>query len=96
MQLPVDRPRPAEPTFRGARIFAQLAPPLIESLRRVAHSQSATLFMVLLGAFKVLLSRYSGKATSFWDRPWRTASEVIIRVDRILCQYSSAPHGSFR
>ncbi len=62
VQLPLDKPRPAESTFRGARLFAQLRRTLTESLRRIAHSEGATLFMVLLGAFKVLLSRYSGQS----------------------------------
>jgi amino acid adenylation domain-containing protein len=62
VEIPSDRPRPLEPTFRGARISDQLQPQLVESLRRVAQSQSTTLFMVLLGAFKVLLSRYSGQS----------------------------------
>ena len=62
MQIPLDKPRPAEPTFRGARLFAQLPPQLTESLRQIAYSEGATLFMVLLGAFKVLLSRYSGQS----------------------------------
>ena len=60
--FPLDKPRPAEPTFRGARLFAQLPPTLTESLRLIARSEGATLFMVLLGAFKVLLSRYSGES----------------------------------
>ncbi|HEY5705995.1 MAG TPA: amino acid adenylation domain-containing protein [Terrimicrobiaceae bacterium] len=62
MQVPLDKPRPTEATFRGARIFTQLSPQLAESLRRIAHAEGATLFMVLLGAFKVLLSRYSGES----------------------------------
>ena len=60
--FPLDKPRPAEATFRGARLVAQLPPMLTESLRRIARSEGATLFMVLLGAFKVLLSRYSGES----------------------------------
>ena len=62
LQIPLDKPRPAEATFQGARLFAQLSPQLTESLRRIARSEGATLFMVLLGAFKVLLSRYSGES----------------------------------
>ena len=60
--VPLDKPRPAETTFRGARIFTQLSPQLVESLRRMAHTEGATLFMALLTAFKVLLSRYSGQS----------------------------------
>jgi non-ribosomal peptide synthetase component F len=62
IQVPLDKPRPAEPTFQGARLFTLLPPQLGESLRRIAHSEGATLFMVLLGAFKVLLSRYGGQS----------------------------------
>ena len=57
--IPLDKPRPAEPTFRGARLSTQLSPQLAESLRGVAQLEGATLFIVLLAAFKVLLSRYS-------------------------------------
>lgn len=59
--VPLDRPRPAETTFRGARIFTVLSPQLVDSVRRTAHAEGATLFMALLAAFKVLLSRYSGQ-----------------------------------
>ena len=59
--IPLDKPRPAEPTFRGARIFSHLTPQLTEALQRLARTEGATLFMVLLAAFKVLLARYSGE-----------------------------------
>ena len=59
--IPLDKPRPAEPTFRGARRFSHLPPELTESLQQLARMDGATLFMVLLAAFKVLLSRYSGE-----------------------------------
>ena len=59
--IPLDKPRPAEPTFRGARIFSHLTPQLTEALQRLARREGATLFMVLLAAFKVLLARYSGE-----------------------------------
>ena len=59
--VPLDKPRPAEPTFRGARIFSHLTPQLTEALQRLARTEGVTLFMVLLAAFKVLLARYSGE-----------------------------------
>ena len=59
--IPLDKRRPAEPTFRGARVFTHLPPELTESLQQLARREGATLFMVLLAAFKVLLSRYSGE-----------------------------------
>ncbi len=59
--IPLDKPRPVEPTFRGARIFSHLTSQLTEALQRLARKEGTTLFMVLLAAFKVLLARYSGE-----------------------------------
>ncbi|MDB4950669.1 MAG: tycC1, partial [Gemmatimonadetes bacterium] len=60
MDLPTDRPRPAVQRYRGAREAIELPRELMERLQAVARAEGATLFMVLLGAFDVLLSRYSG------------------------------------
>ncbi len=56
--LPTDHPRPAVPTHRGAHERIELPAGLLERLRGVGRSEGATLYMVLLGAFQVLLSRY--------------------------------------
>jgi amino acid adenylation domain-containing protein len=60
LELPLDHPRPAVQTYRGAYEQTRLSPELLERLRRVGQGEGATLFMVLLGAFQVLLSRYAG------------------------------------
>jgi len=62
LELPIDRPRPAEQMFRGAWLWRELSGERAERLRSFGRSQRCTLFMVLLGAFDVLLSRYSGQA----------------------------------
>jgi amino acid adenylation domain-containing protein len=62
LDLPTDRPRPPVPTSRGARQTLVLPESLTESLKSIARSEGASLFMVLLAAFKVLLYRYSGQA----------------------------------
>ncbi|WP_236176415.1 non-ribosomal peptide synthase/polyketide synthase [Pseudomonas qingdaonensis] len=59
--LPFDHLRPAIPTQRGARHAFEVQPALAEQLRSLARAQGATLFMVLLGGFKLLLQRYSGQ-----------------------------------
>ncbi|MBN8226492.1 amino acid adenylation domain-containing protein [Corallococcus macrosporus] len=61
LELPTDRPRPAVPSGRGARINAMLPVPLVESLKALALAEGNTLFGVLLAGFQVLLSRYSGQ-----------------------------------
>ena len=61
LQLPADRPRPAVASFRGDYLSFNLASGLRASLEELARSQGATLFMAVLAAFQVLLSRYSGQ-----------------------------------
>jgi hypothetical protein len=62
LDLPTDRPRPRERSFGGASVPFALSPALSEALRTMARSERATLYMVLLTLFKVLLSRLSGQA----------------------------------
>jgi len=59
LDLPIDRLRPPEQTFRGASQVFSIGKPLLEQLRSLAEAHGATLFMTLLAAFNVLLSRYS-------------------------------------
>jgi len=61
LELPSDRPRPAAATYRGERIEIAIPEALVRSLKAVGRGESATVFMVLLAAYQVLLSRYSGQ-----------------------------------
>jgi amino acid adenylation domain-containing protein/non-ribosomal peptide synthase protein (TIGR01720 family) len=61
LDLPTDRRRPAKATLRGASHVFSLSAPLTASVRELAHSQSATPFMVLLAGFFVLLHRYTAR-----------------------------------
>jgi acyl carrier protein len=61
LELPTDRPRSAAQTHRGASQELLLSESLTEALKDLARGEGATLFMVLLGAFQVLLSRYAGQ-----------------------------------
>lgn len=60
LELPTDRPRPARPSYRGDTVFWELSSDTSRELRRLATAQGASMFMVLLAAFNVLLRRYSG------------------------------------
>ncbi|HET7232330.1 MAG TPA: amino acid adenylation domain-containing protein, partial [Longimicrobium sp.] len=60
LELPTDRPRPAVQSFRGASVHAELPRGLRERLEALARGEGATLYMVLLAAFQVLLGRYAG------------------------------------
>lgn len=60
LELPTDWPRGETPSFEGAEVDVALSPELVARLRALARASGATLFVVLLAAFKVLLSRLSG------------------------------------
>ncbi|HEU4561131.1 MAG TPA: amino acid adenylation domain-containing protein, partial [Longimicrobium sp.] len=78
LELPTDRPRPAVQTYRGAHERIELPGDLLERLRALARSEGATLYMVGLGAFQVLLSKYSGSDDIVVGSPvaGRTRKEV--------------------
>lgn len=59
LELPADRPRPAEQRIEGASYRFRLGRELTDQLNQLAQSHNVTLFMLLLTAFNVLLSRYS-------------------------------------
>ncbi|HEY7295235.1 MAG TPA: condensation domain-containing protein, partial [Dehalococcoidia bacterium] len=78
LALPTDRPRPAVQSYRGAHARAEWPQAVLERLQAVARQEGATLFMVLLGAFQVLLGKYSGSEDVVVGSPiaGRTRKEV--------------------
>jgi amino acid adenylation domain-containing protein len=60
LDLPTDRPRPKVQSHHGACVVIVLPESLASSLKALGRQENATLFMVLLAAFQVLLARYSG------------------------------------
>ncbi|MEO7331815.1 MAG: amino acid adenylation domain-containing protein, partial [Minicystis sp.] len=60
LDLCADRARPARASFHGGRQPISISPSSTEALRALGRAEGATLFMVLLGAYQVLLSRWSG------------------------------------
>lgn len=61
LNLPTDKPRPGVGRFRGASLPFQLDEDLTGRLKGLAQSEGATLFMVLLAAYQVLLHRYTAQ-----------------------------------
>jgi len=61
LELPADRPRPVRPSYRGGVKRFELPAGLSAALKGLARQHNATLYMVLLAAFQVLLMRYSGE-----------------------------------
>ncbi len=61
LDLPYDYQRPSIMSFDGDRYIFGIEPELSDQLNELAHKNDATLFMVLLAAYNLLLSKYSGQ-----------------------------------
>lgn len=61
LRLPTDYQRSGRPTSAGASHDFALPRTLADGLRTLSRHEGVTLFMLLLAAFKVLISRYSGQ-----------------------------------
>jgi amino acid adenylation domain-containing protein len=60
LELPTDRPRPPVQSFKGAAEPLSISAEVSESLRALGRREGVTMFMLLLAAWQVLLSRYTG------------------------------------
>ncbi len=60
LELPADRPLPAERTHVGGRLYAPFDPVFKRDLALLARQHDATPFMVLLAGFQALLARMTG------------------------------------
>ena len=61
LELPTDYPRPPVPTFRGGLETATVTTALTDGLASLSRREGVTLFMTLLAAFQILLSRYAAQ-----------------------------------
>ncbi len=61
LDLPLDHPRPAVPSRRGARQALSLSPALATAVLELSRREGVTPFMTLLAAFYALLHRYTGQ-----------------------------------
>ncbi len=61
LELPTDRVRPRIQTYNGAWQSFLIGSKTTAGLQRICRRERVTLFMALLAAFKILLSRYTGQ-----------------------------------
>ena len=61
LNLSTDKQRPARLSFKGGFQSLSLSGELTQKLYELARQERATLFMIILAAFNVLLHRYSGQ-----------------------------------
>jgi len=78
LELPTDYPRPSVQSYRGKTHKFAINKALALQLQELSLCQGVTLFMTLLAAFNILLSRYSGQQDICIGTPVanRTRTEV--------------------
>ena len=84
VNLPTDRPRPAIQTYRGASRALTIDPALAGELHALARNSGASLFALLLAAFKVLLHRHTGQ------------TDLLVGCPAARCASAGSPSARWR
>ncbi|MEU7876520.1 amino acid adenylation domain-containing protein, partial [Dactylosporangium sp. NPDC049140] len=61
LELPADRPRPAQRSSAGAVVRFAVPDEVVAGLRAASRTAAASMFMTVFGAFTLLLGRYTGQ-----------------------------------
>jgi amino acid adenylation domain-containing protein len=61
LELPTDRPRPAQQSFAGAHVPVRIDVATTQALKRLSAEHGTTLFMTVLAAWSAVLARLSGQ-----------------------------------
>ena len=61
LNLPLDKPRPAMMDYAGANVYSQLNLELSMGIREIAKAQGCSVYTVMLSAFYIMLSKWSGQ-----------------------------------
>jgi len=82
VDIPTDRSRPAVFSFLGDQLRFDLPAELVDRLRATARREGFTLYMLLLGAFSLVLSRLSGAedlaiASGVANRRWEEVEHTV-------------------
>ncbi|MDO0944032.1 condensation domain-containing protein, partial [Brevibacillus laterosporus] len=79
LNLPTDFPRPNTQSFEGDLITMETGKELMAGLVNIATDTGTTLYMVLLAAYNVLLSKYSGQEDMIVGTPVTGRSHVDLQ-----------------
>ncbi|QIS04248.1 amino acid adenylation domain-containing protein [Nocardia brasiliensis] len=102
LDLPTDRPRPAERTFRGMTVERTVPAAVAERLRTLCGTENATLFAGLITAMRVLFHRYTRQrdfaiGTSVLGRPLAELEQQVgYYVNAVALRDTVFPASSFR
>jgi tyrocidine synthetase III len=102
LRLPLDYERPSWQQYEGDHIDFQLPPGLTEGISRLEKDSGATLFMVILAIYNVLLAKTGGQeeiiiGTPVVSRPHADLLSVIgFFVNTVALKNSVNPDASFK
>ena len=82
LELTTDYPRPSQQTYAGAALNTHIPEALAKKIQQFSKQEGLTPFVVLICAYKILLSRYSGQAdlcvgTPLAQRPVQETEALI-------------------
>ena len=82
LELPTDRPRPAQQSFRGKTLEFTVDPETARKVNHFSQQHKATPFMTLLSAYALLLHRYSSQSEILIGTP--IAGRAQPEVERLI------------
>jgi len=82
LELPTDRPRPAQQRFDGSVVAVELDEELTAGLKTLSQRYGMTLFMTLLTAWATVLSRLSGQDDLLIGTP--TANRTHTEIEGLI------------
>ncbi|MBT5231911.1 MAG: amino acid adenylation domain-containing protein, partial [Methylococcales bacterium] len=88
LSLPTDRPRPAVQTTNGRTLSFTIDGEVTNAAKKYASDNQSTLFMLLLGTYQLLLSRYSGQDDIVVGSP--IAGRESAQTERMLGYFVNA------
>ena len=82
LNMPTDHPRPSVQSFDGSKVMFTLEREYVDRLKQLRRKTGTTLYMILLAAYNVLLSKYTGQediivGSPIADRPHADLENII-------------------
>src|SRR5205085_2225777 len=87
LELPTDRPRPAERTYAGGFVLRTFPPEVAAAVKRLCADHHCTAFTGLLAAFTALLHRLSGQDDLVVGVP--SAAQVMDGADSLVGHFAN-------
>jgi amino acid adenylation domain-containing protein len=87
LELPIDHARPAVQTVRGKHRRFMVSRESADGLRGLCQREGATLYMIMLAAFKVLLQRYTGQENIVVGSP--IAARNLLELEGLIGYFSN-------